>query len=302
MREIKETLTLMKKDFAGCCNSALLWISTLAITVLLSSLISLEILPIIYILVVMPSIISIRFIYLSFTTGKKISFRSFRIGYITFQSSIKLYFRMIVDALVAFVALLVASMFIYVVAFRYVEPDSYQLFLETKELSTMYDLLTSPTWYKPFFLISLAVSALIYLLVKFKSNFLPYIAFQAPIDARSAKRMSSLMLKGNYFKYSFMNLTSLLFLIPIGYAGYKSYVYMYDVRIATVFTSLLVAVLVCSLLLIPVVSFYGIYNAVYYNSHSEPFQKEINGALDRLLRELKELEDVPFSDEDDKNK
>ena len=199
---------------------------------------------------------------------------------------------MIVDALVTFASVMIAAIVGYIIAFRYLEPTVYKAFVETSDITVMVDLLTSPTWFKSYFLIATCVAVLAYLLIKFKSNFLPYIAFQAPIDARSAKKMSSLMLKGNYAQYSLMNLTSLLFLIPIGYVGYKSYIYMYDVRIATAFTSLLVAVLICALLLLPVVAFYGLYNAVYYNSHSEPFQKEINGALDRLLRELRELEDV----------
>jgi len=297
MSILKKTIGLLKKDFVGCINSAFIWVATLAATVLVSSALNIQILPFVYILIMMPSIISIRFIYLSFSNGKRISYRSFKIGYVTFQSSVKLYFRMIVDALVTFISMMIAAVVVYIIAFRYIEPTAYKAFIETTDVSVMIDLLTSPAWYKSYFLIATCVSVLVYFLIKFKSNFLPYIAFQAPIDARSAKKMSSLMLKGNYVHYSLMNLTSLLFLIPIGYVGYKSYMYMYDVRIATAFTSLLVAVLICALLLLPVVSFYGVYNAVYYNAHSEPFQKEINGALDRLLRELRELEDVSRDDE-----
>lgn len=297
MKVLKETFALMKKDPTGCSNAALIWITTLAITVLLSFVTRVELLPVLYIIIVMPSIISIRFIFLSYSTGKRISYKSYKIGYVTFQSSVKLYFRMIVDALVTFISLMVAAAVIYIIAFRYVEPTLYDKFIQTTDLVEMFKYVTAPTWFAEFFLGAFGVSAVIYYLIKFKSNFLPFIAFQAPIDARSAKKMSALMLKGNYLHYSLANLSSLLFLAPIGFLGYLSYRYMYDVQIATTFTSLLVAVLICSLLLVPVVSFYGIYNAVYYNSHSTPFQKEINGALEKLLRELRELEDVASGDD-----
>lgn len=297
MKVLKETFALMKKDPTGCSNAALIWIATLAITILLSASLRIELLPILYVIIVMPSIISIRFIFLSYSTGKRISYRSYKIGYVTFQSSVKLYFRMIVDALITFISLMVAAAVIYLIAFRYAEPSTYDAFIQTTDLVKMVKLITSPTWFEEFFIIAAAISAIVYYLIKFRSNFLPFIAFQAPIDARSAKKMSALMLKGNYLHYSLANLSSLLFLIPIGILGYLSYRYMYDVQIATTFTSLLVAVLLCSLLLIPVVSFYGIYNAVYYNSHSAPFQKEINGALEKLLRELRELEDVASKDD-----
>ena len=298
MKVLKETFALMKKDPTGCANAALIWIATLAATVLLSVALRVELLPILYVIIVMPSIISIRFIFLSYSTGKRISYKSYKIGYVTFQSSVKLYFRMIVDALVTFISMMVAAAVIYIIAFRYAEPSTYDKFIQTTDFVEMFKLITSPTWFNEFFIVAFIVSAIVYYLVKFRSNFLPFIAFQAPIDARSAKKMSALMLKGNYLHYSLVNLSSLLFLVPIGLLGYGAYHYMYYVQIATAYSSLLVAVLLCSLLLVPVVSFYGIYNAVYYNSHSAPFQKEINGALEKLLRELRELEDVASRDDD----
>ena len=144
---------------------------------------------------------------------------------------------------------------------------------------------------------STAVAGIAYYLIKMQYNFLPYIAFQSPIDARSAKDMGAMMARKKYIKYILFNVSALLFFVPISVGGYFLYNYLVTNKILHTLASFSAVAGAMLILSMPVVAFYGLLNVVFYNRSSIPFQSQINHALDKLLNELKALEENNFKDD-----
>ena len=305
MNLIRKTIKLYQKDFVGVLSIALVWCAILFLCIALGQMIGLA--PLFYIFLVIPATISLRFVYFTFSMGKPINYNSFKIGFITFTSSIKLYFRMIKEALIAALIALIAGMFgisLCINLFNEKEFSLIQELIKDEKLTSFSQLTDLIPWLQYALIGVIAIVIVVYYLFKFRYNFLPYIAFQSPIDARSAKNMGEMMVKRTYIKYVLINASVLIFIAISTVAGYGIYKILLQNAICTKEAGILLGVGTGCLLYAPVLGFYGLMNAIFYNISSIPFQTQINKALDKLLKELRTLEEnnACSNDKDQENK
>ncbi len=296
---IKKTVRLYQKDFVGVLSIALVWCSILFLCIALGQMIGLT--PLFYIFMVIPATISLRFVYFTYTMGKPINYNSFKIGFVTFTSSIKLYFRMIKEGLIASLVALLSGTLAISLGITLINKQEYEIIQELakdNKLNSLEQISDLIPWVKYAMIVLFIVCIIIYFLFKFRYNFLPYIAFQSPIDAKSAKNMGEMMVKKTYIKYVLINSTVLIFLVILGFAGYGTYKVLLANDLFTKEACTLLGIGVSCILYAPILAFYGLMNSIFYNISSIPFQTQINKALDKLLKELRSLEESNISKDD----
>ncbi|MBE6124588.1 MAG: hypothetical protein E7184_03575 [Erysipelotrichaceae bacterium] len=292
MNLLKKTFKLYQKDFTGVLSIALVWCAILFLSIALSQIIGLG--PLFYIFLVIPATISLRFVYFTYSMGKPINYNSFKIGFLTLISSIKLYFRMIKEALIAALITLIAGIFMISLCISVFNNKEFTLIQEMMNNNTFTNfgqIIDLIPWIQYAIVGLIIVCVIIYFLFKFRYNFLPYIAFQSPIDAKSAKNMGEMMVKKTYIKYVLINASVVIFFIPLTIVGYYVYKLLLTNGIFTEPGSILLGIGTGCILYAPILGFYGLMNAIFYNISSIPFQTQINKALDKLLKELKSLEE-----------
>lgn len=300
---IKKTIRLYKKDFIGVLSIALVWCSILFLCLVLGQMIGLT--PLFYIFMVIPATISLRFVYFTYTMGKPINYNSFKIGFVTFISSIKLYFRMIKEGIIASLVTFLSGILGISLGITLLNQKEYEIIQELakdNKLTSIEQISDLIPWFKYAIIALIVICAVVYFLFKFRYNFLPYIAFQSPIDAKSAKNMGEMMVKKTYIKYVLINSTVLVFLLILGFAGYGVYKLLLNNEIFVKEGCILLGIGVSCLLYSPILGFYGLMNSIFYNISSIPFQTQINKALDKLLKELRSLEESNITKDDEDNK
>lgn len=300
---IKKTIRLYQKDFIGVLSIALVWCSILFLCIALGQMIGLT--PLFYIFMVIPATISLRFVYFTYTMGKPINYNSFKIGFVTFISSIKLYFRMIKEGIIASLVTLLSGILGISLGITLFNKDEYKILQELakdNKLTSIEQISDLIPWFKYALIVLIIICIIVYFLFKFRYNFLPYIAFQSPIDAKSAKNMGEMMVKKTYIKYVLINSTVLIFLPILGFAGYGVYKLLLNNAIFVKEGCVLLGIGVSCLLYSPILGFYGLMNSIFYNISSIPFQTQINKALDKLLKELRSLEESNITKDDEDNK
>jgi len=251
-----------------------------------------------FIIVIIPAIISLKFCIYQSYDKPTVEYRSLKIGFLTFFKSIKVYFVVILKPLL--IGLLVGII-------------TYSFFLEPALMiakETMPNILESLSDYETFMYayeemlqikevqkivnIGMVVSALVgyltFFCLKLKRDFIPFVAFEMPINSKRAISMNSKMVeKKNYFKFLIPNLAILLMLVIPG-----ALVYLAKIGLETneVFSPTTIELLLTLLFVIsasPIITLKQLHYIYAYKSYSKPFKEDFNNELKNVIKEMEEL-------------
>jgi len=142
--------------------------------------------------------------------------------------------------------------------------------------------------------IGMVVSALVgyltFFCLKLKRDFIPFVAFEMPINSKRAISMNSKMVeKKNYFKFLIPNLAILLMLVIPG-----ALVYLAKIGLETneVFSPTTIELLLTLLFVIsasPIITLKQLHYIYAYKSYSKPFKEDFNNELKNVIKEMEEL-------------
>lgn len=251
-----------------------------------------------YILIMIPAIISLKFCVYQAYDKPTVEYRSLKIGFLTFFKSIRVYFIVVLKPiLIGFgVGLLLYSIFIsggieiasktmpnIMDSIENTEAFTYTLeeMMKIKEVNTLVTVGG---------IVSLVVACLIYFCLKLKRDFIPFVAFEMPINSKRAITMNNNMLKKKqYFKFLVPNLVILLsFAIPGGLAFLvKLGLETNDVLSPT--TVLLLTTLAFLVLASPIITFKQLHYIYAYKNYAKPFKEDFNNELKNVIKEMEEL-------------
>lgn len=251
-----------------------------------------------FIIIIIPAIISLKFCAYQAHDKQEVQYRSLKIGFLTFFKSLRIYLLVILKPLfIGFVVgLIIYSLFLdkaIVEASQSIEGlteslSNYETFKYTYnkmlEIDGVNKILTLGQY------ISLIAGFLIFFLLKLKRDFIPFIAFEMPINSKRAVSINGKILeKKKYIIFAFVNLIILaMFIVPITIAllirmGLQSN------EVLSLTTINLLTVLSFVILCSPIVMLQQLHYAYAYKAYSKPYKEDFNNELKNVLKEMEEL-------------
>ncbi len=251
-----------------------------------------------FIIVIIPAIISLKFCAYQAHDKQEVQYRSLKIGFITFFKSLRIYLLVIFKPLLIsfLIGLVIYSLFLdraIVEAGQSIEGltealANYETFQYTYnkmlEIENVKKILTFGQY------TSLIVGYLIFFLLKLKRDFIPFIAFEMPINSKRAVSINGKILeKKKYLAFAIVNLTILaMFILPLVIAllvrmGLQSNEVLSPTTINLL--TMLSFVVTCS----PVVMLQQLHYAHAYKTYSKPYKEDFNNELKNVLKEMEEL-------------
>ena len=139
-------------------------------------------------------------------------------------------------------------------------------------------------------IVSIAVGYLVYFCLKLKRDFIPFVAFEMPINSKRAIAMNSKVLeKKRYLKFLVINLLILaMCVIPAGVA-YLTRMGLETNEVLSLNTIDLLTVLVFIILVSPIITLKQLHYVYAYKSYSKPFKDDFNNELKNVIKEMEEL-------------
>ncbi len=257
------------------------------------------------IIIIIPAIISLKFCLYQSYDKAQVEYRSLKIGFLTFFKSIRIYFVVILKPF--FVALLVG-----IISYSFFLTGAINVASETipniQEALSNYD--TFVYTYEEMLkieevknlldvgnIISLIIGYFVYFSLKLKRDFIPFIAFEMPINSKRAINMNAKILKGKYFQFFINNLIIvLLFLLPLGLA-YLTNTWLSSYEVLSASTIYLLSALVFCVVSSPLCTLKQFHYIYAYKSYSKPYKEDFDNELKNVLKEIQELQ--KFIDKND---
>ena len=252
------------------------------------------------IIVIIPAIMSLKFCAFQSHSKDEVDYRSLKIGFLTFFKSIKVYFIVILKPLL--IALL-TGVFVYSFFMSFgiseasktipnimEELSNYDTFTyaheEMLQIASVKKILTIGS------VVSVIVGYLVCFTLKLKRDFIPFIAFEMPINSKRAVSMNEKILKGNFIKFFISNLlVTLMFAIPIG-AAYLTNVGMTSNEVFSSTTISLMSCVVFCVFAGPVAMIKQLHYSYAYKSYSKPFKEDFDSELKNVIKEIEELQKI----------
>lgn len=251
-----------------------------------------------YIIVIIPAIISLKFFVFQSHDKNTIEYRSLKLGFLTFFKSIRVYSIVVLKPLLfgflagVFVysvflerAIMVASDTIPNLMDSMANYDSfYYTYEEMLKIGDVSSLLNLGTF------ISIGVGYLVYFAMKLKRDFIPFMAFEMPINNKRAISINSKMLqKKNYFKFLLVNIVVLLSFIIPGMLGYLVKTLLEANEVFSPFTVNVLAILTFIVFASPLVTIKQLHYVFAYKTYSKPFKEDFDNELKNVIKEIEEL-------------
>lgn len=251
-----------------------------------------------FIIVIIPAIISLKFCIHQAYDKPTVEYRSLKIGFLTFFKSIKVYFVVILKPLLIGMlfgiivytlfldrAIVLASETIPNLAASLANYDefeyAYNKMMEIKDVKNILNL---------GLYVSLGVGYLVFFCLKLKRDFIPFVAFEMPINSKRAIDMNGKILKKkNYYKFLTANLIILaMFLVPAGLAFLTKILLETNETFSPLTVNLLIT-LVFVITASPIVTLQQLHCVYCYKMYSQPFKEDFNNELKNVLKEMQEL-------------
>jgi hypothetical protein len=138
--------------------------------------------------------------------------------------------------------------------------------------------------------VSFVVGYLIYFCLKLKRDFIPFIAFEMPINSKRAIAMNKKILnKKNYFKMITNTLIILLLFAVPGIIAYLTNVGLSSNATLSPETVWMMTILVFLLIASPIITFKQFVYVYSYKELSKPFKEDFNNELQNVIKEMEEL-------------
>lgn len=251
-----------------------------------------------YVIVIVPAIISLKFCVFQAYDKPTVEYRSLKTGFLTFFKSIRVYFVVILKPL--FFGLLAGVLI-------------YSFFLESAIMTareTMPNIIESLANYDTFYytyeemleidevgkimnvglITSLVGGYLLYFCLKLRRDFIPFMAFEIPINSKRAISMNSKMLeKKRYFKFLLINLIILAMLAVPWLLAYLVKCGLQTNEIYSSTTINLLMILVFVITSAPIIMLKQLHYIHAYKSYSKPFKEDFNNELKNVIKEMEQL-------------
>lgn len=253
-----------------------------------------------YIVIIVPLIISLKFLVFQSHDKEQVEYRSLKIGFLTLFKSIKIYFIVVLKPLLIsfFIGMFIYSFFM-----------SSAINIASEEIPTIMDSLSNYQTVEYAYeemlkvdgvtkvlnigmIISVCIGLLLYISLKLKRDFIPFMAFEMPINSKRAISMNAKILKGQYWKLFISNLiVVLLYTIPIGAAYLTGYLMATNVVYSQTTISLISSAVFC-VLAGPITTFKQLNYIYSYKSFSKPFKEDFDNELKNVIKEIEELQKI----------
>jgi len=251
-----------------------------------------------FIILIIPAIISLKFCAFNSYNKEEVEFKNMKIGFITFFKSVKVYF------IVIFKPLLI-SLIVGILMFSFFYTPAIEIASET--MPNLYnDLLNVDTMmyaYEDMFkiekvrnllclglIVTFIASYVIYFSLKLKRDFIPFVAFEMPINSKRAIDMNKKMVKGNYMKLFISNIiVELAYLIPLGVAVLLG-VALNSNEIYSNATIILVSSMAFCVISGPISLYKQLHYVYNYKTYSKPMKEDFDNELKNILKEIEELQ------------
>ena len=251
-----------------------------------------------YVVIIIPAIISLKFCAYQAYEKPSVEYKSFKIGFLTFFKSIRVYFIVILKPILLG---LLFAIFIYSFFFssaveiasdtipNLIESLSnsetiYYTYEEMMKLNDVKRLMTLGA------VASLFSGYLLYFCLKLKRDFIPFVAFEMPINSKRAINMNNSMLKRTqYFKFLVSNLIIVLMLsLPLMLSWVLKIVLETNEILSPTTINLLLILFFC-IFASPIIMLKQIHYVYAYKSYSKPFKEDFNNELKNVIKEMEEL-------------
>ena len=253
-----------------------------------------------FIIVFIPAIISLKFCAFHSYNKSQVEYRSLKIGFLTFFKSLKIYFIVIFKpVLIGFLvgcvayscflspAMDIASETIPNLAESLANYDTFAYtYEEMMQIDEVKNLMTIGL------IVSVAVGYLVCFALKLKRDFIPFVAFEMPINSKRAIVMNGRILKGNYFKFFVSALiVVLMFVLPLA-AAYLANVMLASNDTLSPTTISLISILVFCVLAGPIIMLKQLHYIHSYKEYSKPYKEDFDNELKNVIKEIEELQKI----------
>ena len=251
-----------------------------------------------YIIVVIPAIISLKFCAYQAYDKPQVEYRSLKIGFLTFFKSIRVYFVVILKPiLIGFLIGMITYSFFLEPAIGIASKSipglmdslgnydtfayAYEDMMKIEKVSNLMNI---------GMIVSVTVGYLVYFCLKLKRDFIPFVAFEMPINSKRAIAMNSKILeKKRYIKFLIINLLILaMCIVPAGLA-YLTKIAFETNEVLSPNTIHLLTVLVFIILVSPIITLKQLHYVYSYKSYSKPFKEDFINELKNVIKEMEEL-------------
>lgn len=294
--DLKLAFQSFKKNIVEYLALSFIFGTILFIGVLLSEFLVGPILA--FVIVAIPAIISLKFCAFHSHSKEEVDFKNMKIGFLTFFKSIKIYSIVTLKPfLISFGIGLIIFSFFYSYAIEIASqtiPDLYEKLLNVDTMIYTYEDMLKIEGVKKAFVLGLIISSVIgyvtYFSLKLKRDFIPFVAFEMPINSKRAIDMNVKMVKGNYLRMFIPNIVvSLMYLIPLGLAVLIGCVLSQN-AIYSEITVVLVASMVFCVVAGPVSLIKQLHYVYNYKTYSKPMKEDFDNELKNILKDIEELQ------------
>lgn len=294
--DLKLSFQSFKKNIADYLSISFVFGVILFIGVLLSQFLIGPLLA--FIVVAIPAIISLKFCAFHSHNKEQVEFKNMKIGFLTFFKSIKIYFLVVLKPfLIAFcVGILLFSVFYS----RAVEiasesiPDLYNKLLNIDTMIYAYEDMMDIANVRNIFvtggIVSLVASYFVCFSLKLRRDFIPFVAFEMPINSKRAIDINRKMVKGNYLKLFISNfVVDLMYLVPVVLTFLTAYLLSSN-EVYSLTTIILVSSMVLCVLAGPVSMIKQMHYVYNYKTYSKPMKEDFDNELKNILKEIEDLQ------------
>lgn len=251
-----------------------------------------------YVVIIIPAIISLKFCAYQAHEKPTVEYRSLKIGFLTFFKSIRVYFIVIFKPMLIGLLLGIFAYSFFFSSAVEIASDTipnlieslsnsetvYYTYEEMMKITDVKNLMTIGA------IISFAFGYLVYFCIKLKRDFIPFVAFEMPINSKRAIAMNnSVLKKSQYFKFLVSNLIIILMLVlPVGLSWILKIVLETNEILSPTTINLLLTLFFC-ILAAPIIMLKQIHYVYAYKSYSKPFKEDFNNELKNVIKEMEEL-------------
>lgn len=294
--DLKLSFQLFKKNIADYLSVSFVFGVLLFIGVLLSEFLIGPLFA--FVVMIIPSIISLKFVAFHSYNKEEIEFKNMKIGFMTFFKSIKVYSLVILKPfLIAFGVGILLFSFFYSSAFEIASqsiPNLYNKLMNVDTMMYAYEDMVSIERVRSLMVIggivSFVIGYIIYFSLKLKRDFVPFFAFEMPINSKRAIDMNYKMVKGNYFKLFVSNgVVELMYLIPVGFAALVAFLLSAN-EVYSLTTIVLVSAMVFCVFAGPVSMIKQMHYVHNYKTYAKPMKDDFDNELKNILKEIEDLQ------------
>lgn len=251
-----------------------------------------------FVCIIIPAIISIKYCAFQAYDKPQIEYRSLKVGFLTFFKSIRVYSIVILKPLlIAFLAGCMIYSFFLDAAIMVASDSipnlldsiaSYETFAYTYEEMMQIDRVSNIMNIGA--VVSIILGYLVFFCLKLKRDFIPFVAFEMPINTKRAIAMNNKVLsKKRYFSFLLINVMFLLMMVVPAGLAFLTKIALETNAVFSPTTIVLLMVLVFCVFASPIVMLNQIYYVQAYKAYSKPFKEDFNNELKNVIKEMEEL-------------